>query len=146
MKKLIFEHTMEILIRYIATFLEMIGVIIVTIGAVIAIFRLIKTKFDLYDSKIRIDFAKALTFSLEFKLASELLKTVVIRTWNEVLVLSSVVLLRVVMTLIINWEMENEERKDKLEKMMNERKERYKILEKNLKSSNEKVNATKRKI
>lgn len=123
----------ELLVTNIARALELIGVIIVAIGAAKAIFKLVKTKYDLYDSKIRIDFAKALTFSLEFKLASELLKTVVIRTWNEVLILSAVVLLRVIMTLIIHWEMENEEKKDKLEKAMLERKQRMDRLEKNLK-------------
>ncbi len=127
------EHMTELLVTNIARALELIGVIIVAIGAAKAIFKLVKTKYDLYDSKIRIDFAKALTFSLEFKLASELLKTVVIRTWNEVLILSAVVLLRVIMTLIIHWEMENEEKKDKLEKVMLERKQRMDRLEKNLK-------------
>lgn len=123
---------MEILVTQIARVLEIIGVIVVAIGAGKAIFKLVRTKYDLYDSKIRIDFAKALTFSLEFKLASELLKTVVIRTWNEVLILSAVVLLRVVMTLIIHWEMENEETKDKLEKARLERKKRLDLLEEHL--------------
>lgn len=127
------EHITELLVTNIARALELIGVIIVAIGAAKAIFKLVKTKYDLYDSKIRIDFAKALTFSLEFKLASELLKTVVIRTWNEVLILSAVVLLRVIMTLIIHWEMENEEKRDKLEKAMLERKQRMDRLEESLK-------------
>ena len=116
------EHLTEILVTYIARILELIGVIIVAIGAGKAVFKLVRTKYDLYDSKIRIDFAKALTFSLEFKLASELLKTVIIRTWNEVIILSAVVLLRVVMTLIIHWEMETEEKKEKHEREKMERK------------------------
>ena len=127
------EHLTEMMVTYIARGLELIGVIIVAIGAAKALFKLVRTKYDLYDSKIRIDFAKALTFSLEFKLASELLKTVVIRTWNEVLILSAVVLLRVVMTLIIHWEMENEEKKDKMEKARAERKLRMDKLEEHLK-------------
>ena len=126
------EHMTELLVTYIARGLELIGVIIVAIGAGKAIFKLVRTKYDLYDSKIRIDFAKALTFSLEFKLASELLKTVVIRTWNEVLILSAIVLIRVVMTLIIHWEMENEETREKLEKAKSERKIRMDRLEEHL--------------
>ena len=126
------EHMTELLVTYIARGLELIGVIIVAIGAGKAIFKLVRTKYDLYDSKIRIDFAKALTFSLEFKLASELLKTVVIRTWNEVLILSAIVLIRVVMTLIIHWEMENEETREKLEKAKTERKIRMDRLEEHL--------------
>ena len=133
MGHLTLEHLTEMMVTHIARGLELIGVIIVAIGAAKALFKLVRTKYDLYDSKIRIDFAKALTFSLEFKLASELLKTVVIRTWNEVLILSAVVLLRVVMTLIIHWEMENEEKKDKMEKARAERKLRMDKLEEHLK-------------
>ena len=47
------EHIMEILVTNIAGLLEFIGVIIVAIGAGKAVFKLIKTKYDLYNSKIR---------------------------------------------------------------------------------------------
>ena len=95
------EHFIELTVPHITSFLELVGIIIVTIGALKVIYELIKSKFDVNNSKIQMDFAKALAFSLEFKLASELLKTVIIRTWNEVLILSAVVILRVIMTLII---------------------------------------------
>ena len=110
------EHFIELTVPHITSFLELVGIIIVTIGALKVIYELIKSKFDVNNSKIQMDFAKALSFSLEFKLASELLKTVIIRTWNEVLILSAVVILRVIMTLIIQWEIKNEEKKERIEK------------------------------
>ncbi len=110
------EHFIELTVPHITSFLELVGIIIVTIGALKVIYELIKSKFDVNNSKIQMDFAKALAFSLEFKLASELLKTVIIRTWNEVLILSAVVILRVIMTLIIQWEIKNEEKKERIEK------------------------------
>lgn len=107
------EHLIEHIVPYITSLLELIGIIIVVIGAGRAFFYLAKSKFNVDNSKIQMDFAKAIAFSLEFKLASELLKTVIIRTWNEVLILSAVVVLRVIMTLIIQWEIKNEEEKEK---------------------------------
>ena len=110
------EHLISVMVPHITAFLELIGILIVVIGAVKAAYKLIKAGFDINNSKIQMDFAKALAFSLEFKLASELLKTVIIRTWNEVLILSAVVILRVIMTLIIQWEIKNEEKKERVEK------------------------------
>lgn len=114
---MIIEHFIGEVVPHITALLELIGITIVVIGALTAAFKLVKSKFDINNSKIQMDFAKALAFSLEFKLASELLKTVIIRTWNEVLILSAVVILRVIMTLIIQWEIKNEEKKEQVEKL-----------------------------
>ncbi|MBP7725041.1 MAG: DUF1622 domain-containing protein [Leptotrichiaceae bacterium] len=109
---MIVEHFIRAIVPHITSFLELIGITIVVIGALKAAYELIKSKFDINGSKMQMNFAKALAFSLEFKLASELLKTLIIRTWNEVLILSVVVILRVIMTLIIQWEIKNEELKE----------------------------------
>ena len=109
---MIVEHVIRAIVPHITSFLELIGITIVVIGALKAAYELIKSKFDINGSKMQMNFAKALAFSLEFKLASELLKTLIIRTWNEVLILSVVVILRVIMTLIIQWEIKNEELKE----------------------------------
>ncbi|RRD38860.1 DUF1622 domain-containing protein [Leptotrichia sp. OH3620_COT-345] len=107
---MIIGHIMEKVIPYITGTLEMTGVMIIAIATIKAVYYLIKSKFDINNSIIRIEFAKALTFSLEFKLGSEILKTVIIRTWNEVMILSAIVILRVIMTVIIHWEIKNEEK------------------------------------
>ena len=46
--------------------------------------------------------------ALEFKLAAEILKTVIIRNMNELIILGSITLLRGFLTLIIHWEMKSE--------------------------------------
>ena len=49
--------------------------------------------------------------ALEFKLAAEILKTVIIRNMNELIILASITLLRGFLTLIIHWEMRSEKNK-----------------------------------
>lgn len=67
---MIIEHFIGEIVPHITALLELIGIIIVVIGALIAAYRLVTSKFDINNSKIQMDFAKALSFSLEFKLAS----------------------------------------------------------------------------
>ena len=68
------------IIPYITGSLESIGVFIITIAALRGIFQFIKNGFDFKDDDVAIDFAKSMALSLEFKLAAEIIKTVVIRT------------------------------------------------------------------
>lgn len=97
------------IIPYSTEVLEIIGVFIILIGAAQALIELIKSRFNLNNTTIKINLAKSLELALEFKLAAEILKTVLIHTKEELLILSAIVGLRVVMTLVIHWELKNSE-------------------------------------
>ena len=45
---------------------------------------------------------------LEFKLGSEILRTVVVREFNEIFIVAGIIALRAVLTLLIHWEIKNE--------------------------------------
>nr|WP_246565901.1 DUF1622 domain-containing protein [Tissierella carlieri] len=98
---------MEKIIPYITGSLESIGVFIITIAALRGIFQFIKNGFDFRDDDVAIDFAKAMALSLEFKLAAEIIKTVVIRTIDEFIILAAVAILRVVLTFVLHWELKS---------------------------------------
>ena len=51
------------------------------------------------------ELANGLATSLEFKMAAEILKTVLVRDLNELIVLGAVVLLRALLSLLIHFEM-----------------------------------------
>ncbi len=103
------HELLTFIIPYAITALELIGVIIIIIGALKAVFRLIISKFNLDDVNIKLILAKSLELGLEFKLAAEILKTVIIQTIDELLILSAVVILRVIMTFVIYWEIKSVE-------------------------------------
>lgn len=59
--------------------------------------------------RTRLLLAQGLAMGLEFKLGSEILRTVVVRDLREIVIVGSIIALRAVLTLLIHWEIKNEE-------------------------------------
>lgn len=102
---MIVEHFLELIIPYITASLELIGVTIITIAAIRGIIKFFQNRFDFKDDEVAVGFAKAMALSLEFKLAAEIIKTVVIRDLDEFFILAAVAILRVVLTFVLHWEL-----------------------------------------
>jgi len=100
------EHLIGIIVPNIAHVLELIGVFIVIYSALKTFGRYAIRFFNFSDETIKIEFSQALSMALEFKLGAEILKTLVIRTIDELVILASIVVLRAALTLIIHWEIE----------------------------------------
>ena len=103
----------ELLNKYLPTLiniLEIIGIIVVIIGAVSAFYRYMKSVFTSTDYPIKYTFANNLAMGLEFKLAGEILKTVLIKSIDELWIIADVSLLRGFLALLIYWEMKNEKK------------------------------------
>ncbi|NMD38363.1 MAG: DUF1622 domain-containing protein [Christensenellaceae bacterium] len=103
---MIIEHFLHVIVPYIFAALELIGVVILTYGSLKAFILLINKKFDLSSSEVKLQLAEAISLSLEFKLAAEVIKTVTVQNLNEAFVLGAIVVLRIVMTFVIHWETE----------------------------------------
>lgn len=84
--------------------LELLGILIIIIGSIQALIRLVKVKFSFADSEFKVLLLEAFAAGLQFKLGAEIIKTVVVRDMNELLVVGVVVLLRVVLTFLVHWE------------------------------------------
>jgi uncharacterized membrane protein len=104
---MIIEDFLELIIPYITGALELIGVAIITISAIRGVFKFFSNGFNFRDDEVAITFAKAMSLSLEFKLAAEIIKTVVIRTLDEFIILAAVAILRVVLTFVLHWELKS---------------------------------------
>lgn len=57
----------------------------------------------------RLNLAKGMAMGLEFKLGSEILRTVIVREYQEILTVGGIILLRAALTFLIHWEIKNEE-------------------------------------
>ena len=90
---------------------EIMGIIVISVGACKAFYHYLRTLFSKDYDSIKYQFANSMALGLEFKLAAEILKTVLIRTFMELAIIGSIILLRLFMTVIINWEMKQEKRK-----------------------------------
>lgn len=83
---------------------EFVGAIIIVLSGLKGIYGYIKK-----DPLIRLNLAKGLALGLEFKLGSEILRTVIVREFSEMLVVGGIILLRAALTFLIHWEIKNEE-------------------------------------
>ena len=80
-----------------------VGVIIAT--GIMGIMRCLRR-----DPATRLQLAKGMALKLEFKLGSEILRTVIVREFREIWLVGAIILLRASLTLLIHWEIKNEER------------------------------------
>ena len=85
-----------------ATELAGIAILLITVvKSIIGYFR--------KDEHIRLDLAEGIALALEFKLGGEVLRTVIVREWTELLILGAIIALRGALTLLIHWEISVEE-------------------------------------
>ncbi len=86
---------------------EYIGVGVITFSGIQGIVNYVRRNPD-----TRLILAKGLAMGLEFKLGSEILRTVVVRSLDEIYIVASIIALRAVLTFLIHWEIKNEENEE----------------------------------
>lgn len=102
------EHLIETGIPIVIEVLELMGTSIIAIGAVSAFYKYIVNLFRKTNYSIKLDLAQALALALEFKLAGEILKTVIVKSFEEMGMLAVIIVLRAVLTFVIHWEIKGE--------------------------------------
>ena len=93
-----------------------IGIVIAeVIGITILILTAVKCfiKYFRNDEHVRLELAQGIALALEFKLGGEVLRTVIVREWTELLILGAIIALRGALTLLIHWEISVEEKREK---------------------------------
>ncbi|MDE1549802.1 DUF1622 domain-containing protein [Jeotgalibaca caeni] len=111
------HHVLELFIPNLAAMIELIGILVIVYGVVRSIILFVLSGGNLMASDPKLDLAKALAYSLEFKLAAEILKSVIIQTLDEFIILAAIVVLRVILTYVIHWEIESSEQSNQMYRM-----------------------------
>ena len=93
----------ELIIRWAILLCEIIGVIMIVLTAIRGVIAWIRK-----NGHARLIAAEGIAIALTFKMGGEVLRTVIVREWQELLILGAVVLLRVVMAVIIHFEIRSE--------------------------------------
>ncbi len=101
------EIFMETALPYIITVLEIMGILVVVWSAVNSFRKFILKEFLKKEHNIQFYFASGLATGLEFKMAAEILKTVLVRNIDELKVLGAVILLRALLSILIHFEMKH---------------------------------------
>ena len=84
---------------------EYIGVGIITFSGIQGLVNYIRR-----EPNTRLTLAKGLAMGLEFKLGSEILRTVIVRNMEEIYIVAWIIILRAVLTFLIHWEIKTEEK------------------------------------
>ncbi len=119
------ENFMEIAIQtilpYIINILEIMGIAVVTWSSFSAFYGYLKDILSHKKGDFMFRFSEGLATGLEFKMAAEILKTVLIKELRELLVLGAVILLRAFLSVLIRYEMKHK-KKDREQRIENESK------------------------
>ena len=103
---------LKIMELFLVNLVELSTIILDLFGIVILVFTALKSfiKWIRHDTKLRLELAYGIALALEFKMGSEVLRTVVVSEWEELGILGAVILLRGVLTFLIHWEIQSEEK------------------------------------
>lgn len=103
------EKYFDLVIHYVVLLIELVGTVVLVYAIVSAIVGLFKRQ-----PHVRLKLAEGIALALEFKIGGELLRTVVVREWEELLILGAIILLRAALTFLIQWEIKIERKNGNL--------------------------------
>lgn len=106
MPETLLEATLHLLIPV----CELMGAAVVAVSTLAAFARYLRLVLTGKRGDVKVRLAAGLALSLEFKMAAEILNTVLIRELTELLTLGVIILLRAVLSLLIHWELHHAER------------------------------------
>ncbi len=104
----VFVQSMTEALKYVV---EICTILMELFGIVVLVFTAIKCFIQWIrrdTTHLRLKLAQGIALSLEFKMGSEVLRTVVVRDWEELGILGAVIVLRGLLTFLIHWEIKNE--------------------------------------
>ena len=110
------EQLIETILPPIISLCELIGIFVVTVSALRAFYQYLKALFTKAPTDFKFELAQGLATGLEFKMAAEILKTVLVRTLAELAVLCAMILLRALLSLMIHVEIREGREKRRLDR------------------------------
>lgn len=106
------ERIVEFVLEVLIPVCELMGIAVVAISAVSAFWKYLRSLITRNRCDVKFQLASGLALSLEFKMAAEILKTVLIRDLEELLVLGVVIALRALLSILIHFEMKHCDREE----------------------------------
>ena len=98
------ELSFDTRVRLCILLIELAGIAVIVISLVRGFIGFVQK-----DDSTRIQLAQGIMLGLEFKVGSEVLRSVIVSGWNELGTLAAIILLRSMLTLLLHWEIDVEE-------------------------------------
>jgi uncharacterized membrane protein len=95
--------------------LEIIGISVVIVGSIKVLIQLFKRflRKNVEGQNPVIALGRSLGLALEFKMGAEIVKTVIVRDLEELLILGIIIVLRAILAILIHWEITTEEKEER---------------------------------
>ena len=106
----------EVALPYVISLLELIAILVITWSGLVAASHYFQNSFMKKHLDIETDLAKGLVVGLEFAMAGEILKTILIQTMEEIYILGGIIALRIALSLLIHFENRSQNHKDNEDK------------------------------
>ncbi len=106
------EDFIEIILPAIIALLELMGIFVVAWSALHAFYEYIMNTFFHNSFDLQFELANGLATGLEFKMAAEILKTVLVREMSELLILGAIIILRALLSFLIHFELKSSHPKE----------------------------------
>ena len=95
---------LEVALPYAITFFEIVGILVVCWAGIHGFWQFFQNTFMKKTFDLQTNIARGLAVGLEFKMAAEILKTVLIQDLQEIYMLGAVILLRALLSFLIHFE------------------------------------------
>ena len=102
------ELSFDTMVRLCILLIELAGIAVIVISMVRGFIC-----FGQKHESTRIQLAQGIMLGLEFKIGSEVLRSVIVSGWTELGTLAAIILLRSMLTLLLHWEIDVEEKRQK---------------------------------
>ncbi len=95
--------TTEILI----SLFELFGALIILYIGILTVYKFFKLKFTKSSTELRVRFGRTISLGLLFFLAAEIFRMVTIRDTDDLIIVGAIIVLHVIISLLIAWEVEH---------------------------------------
>ncbi|MEG0770211.1 MAG: DUF1622 domain-containing protein [Ruthenibacterium sp.] len=107
-----FEGIVELVLSPIIPVIELMGIFVVAWSALHAFVQYVQNTFFHKEYNFQFNLANGLATGLEFKMAAEILKTVLVREMSELLILGAIIILRALLSFLIHFELKSTKSSD----------------------------------
>ncbi len=102
------DSIIEVVVDYGVMFFEIAGVIVLLVAGVRGVYHYVTR-----NPRTRLLLAQGMAMALEFKLGSEILRTVTVRQLSECVLVAFIIVLRASLTFLLHWESSQLEKEEK---------------------------------
>ncbi len=104
-----FESIIEVIAPELIGLLELIGILVLVIGAAMSLVQCVKSYIGKEENPAGLILGKNLALGLEFLMAGEIIKTITARNLDEIALLAGIIVLRTALALLVHFEVKSEE-------------------------------------